>query len=234
MANPPPTEDGGASPAGVPWAGVVVTAVGVLAVGLAVVLIEPLRDAVGDALRGDTGALREDLRDSGAGIAVLLGLILVHTFVWFPAEIVDTAAGFVYDFVPALALVMAGWVAQGLLAYAIGRTAARPLLYRFIGEERFGRIEAAVDRGGVTLLLAARLVPIVPFSLFSYVAGAAKVPVWRFAWTTAVGYLPITALFIYYGTRLHGLSLSDPIVWAGGLILIALLLLTRKLRPLFS
>ena len=57
-----------------------------------------------------------------------------------------------------------------------------------------------------------RLIPIVPFSLVSYAAGAARVPVWRFLWTTAVGYLPITALSVYFGTQLEGLSLTDPLV----------------------
>ena len=50
-----------------------------------------------------------------------------------------------------------------------------------------------IERGGATLLLAMRLIPILPFSLVSYAAGAARVPAWRFVWTTAVGYLPITA-----------------------------------------
>ena len=159
----------------------------------AVLAIDPLRDAFGDAVRGDTDDLREDLRGLGAaGVAILYALIAIHTFVWYPAEIVDAAAGFVYGFWPAFAMVMTGWVAQGLAAYAIGRNAARPLLYRLIGEARFAGLERAIENGGVTLLLAARLVPIVPFSLFSYVAGAARVPVGRFAWTTAVGYIPIT------------------------------------------
>ncbi len=67
-----------------------------------------------------------------------------------------------------------------------------------------------IERGGATLLLAVRLIPIVPFSLVSYAAGAARVPVWRFVWTTAVGYLPITALAVYFGTRLEGLQPHRP------------------------
>ena len=100
---------------------------------------------------------------------------------------------------------------------------ARPLLDRWFGSERFERIEAAIERGGATLLLAVRLIPIVPFSLVSYAAGAARVPLWRFVWTTAVGYLPITALSVYFGTRLEGLSLTDPLVLGSAAALLALL-----------
>jgi uncharacterized membrane protein YdjX (TVP38/TMEM64 family) len=76
-----------------------------------------------------------------------------------------------------------------------------------------------------------RLIPIVPFSLTSYAAGAARVPPWRFLWTTAVGYLPITAYFTYLGSRLEGFSLEDPIVWIGGGALLLLLLGFRYVVP---
>ncbi len=119
---------------------------------------------------------------------------------------------------------MFGWLLSGLICFAIGRSVARPLLDRWLGEERFERTEARIERGGVTLLLALRLIPILPFSLVSYAAGAARVPVWRFLWTTAVGYLPITAISVYFGTQLEGLSLTDPLVLGSAAALLALLL----------
>jgi uncharacterized membrane protein YdjX (TVP38/TMEM64 family) len=218
-----------------PWEAIAVTLAAVLALVAGVLAIEPLRDAFSDAISGDTANLREDLRSLDAtGVAILYALIAIHTFVWYPAEIVDAAAGFVYGFWPAFLMVMAGWVAQGLAAYAIGRKAARPLLHRYVGEPRFRRLERAIEHGGIPLLLAARLVPIVPFSLFSYVAGAARVPVGLFAWTTAVGYIPITAVSIYLGSRLEELSLGDPLLWIAVGAVLALLLLTHLLRPLFD
>ena len=69
-----------------------------------------------------------------------------------------------------------------------------------------------------------RLIPIFPFSIVCYAAGAARVPLWRFVWTTTVGYLPITAISVYFGTRLEGLSLTDPLVLGTAAALLALLL----------
>ena len=156
-------------------------------------------------------------------------LALIHAFVFYPAEIIDAAAGFAYGFFPALALVMTGWLLSGLLCFAIGRSVARPLLDRWFGVERFERTEAAIERGGATLLIAVRLIPIVPFSLVCYAAGAARVPIWRFVWTTAVGYLPITALSVYFGTRLEGLSLTDPLVIGSAAALLALLWIGHRI-----
>lgn len=197
-----------------------------------VLAVPPLREALLDAVRGDTASVRDDLRDlGGTGVLLVFALAMIHAVVFYPAEILNAAAGFVYGFALALPMVMAFWLASGLLAYAIGRHAARPTMYRLLGHDRFLRLERLVERGGVTFLLAARLVPIVPFSLMCYVAGAARVPLVRFTWTTAVGYLPITAYFVYLGTKLEGFSLDDPILWIGAVVLIGLLAAARWLIP---
>jgi uncharacterized membrane protein YdjX (TVP38/TMEM64 family) len=203
-----------------------------VAIALAL-LLEPVRSAVGDALTGDTKSLREDLSEP-AGALIVLALALLHSVVWYPAEILDAAAGYVFGFWVATPLVMGGWLLNGFICWLVGRNVARPLLIRWLGESRFGRYERAVARGGVTLLLGMRLVPVVPFSLFSYAAGSARVPLGRFLWTTAIGYLPLTALFTYLGSRLEELSLDDPLLWAGALVLLGLLLLTRTVMRSFE
>jgi uncharacterized membrane protein YdjX (TVP38/TMEM64 family) len=229
----PGTETGQAVPGRLPKREIALTVGFVLALVAVVFGVEPLRDAALDAISGETASLRKDLRDFGAGgILLVAGLAAFHTVVWYPAEILDAAAGFVYGFWPAMGILVVCWTAQGLLAYEVGRRAARPVLERYIRPERFDRLERAVEEGGVTLLLAARLVPIVPFSLFSYVAGAASAPRLRFIWTTAVGYLPITAVSVYLGTRLEDLSITDPRIWGAVLAILALLLLARRLNPL--
>lgn len=212
-----------------PLRGALVTLAGIVLLTALVLAIGPLRTGVSDTLQGDTGALRRELRDLGVfGALLVYALALVHAFVWYPAEILDAAAGYVWDFRVALPLVMSGWILNAIVAYWIGRHAARPLLYRAFGRERFTRYERAIARGGTTLLLAMRLVPIVPFSLFSYVAGSARVPALTFLWTTAVGYLPITAVFIYFGSQLEELSPEDPILWLALLVLVALFFVTRR------
>jgi len=158
---------------------------------------------------GDGGPpwVRDEIESLGiAGPLLIVVLALVHAVVFYPAEIVDAAAGLVYGFIPALLLMMFGWLLSGLACFAIGRSVARPLLDRWLGSERFERTEARIERGGAKVLIAARLIPIFPFSLVSYAAGAARVPAWRFLWTTAVGYLPITAISVYFGTQLDLLS----------------------------
>jgi uncharacterized membrane protein YdjX (TVP38/TMEM64 family) len=227
---PDPNTEGRVRPDGPGGPHIPLLEIGITLAGLAllaglVLAVPALHDAFMAAIHGETDEVRRQLDDLGiAGPLLIIGLALVHAVIFFPAEIVDAAAGFAYGFFPALALTMFGWLLSGLLCFAVGRSVARPLLDRWLGEERFERTEAMIERGGVTLLIAVRLIPILPFSLVSYAAGAARVPTWRFIWTTALGYLPITALAVYFGTKLEGIQLTDPIVigTAAGLLLLLL------------
>lgn len=204
---------------------IAITLAGIALLAALVLAVPALHHAASAAIHGDTAEVRSQIKSLGlAGPLLILALALVHAVVFYPAEIVDAAAGFAYGFAPALLLMSGAWLLSGLLCFAIGRSVARPLLDRWFGTERFERTEASIERGGATLLLAVRLIPILPFSLVSYAAGAARVPLWRFIWTTVIGYLPITAIAVYFGTRLEGLSLTDPLVLGSAAALLALLL----------
>ncbi len=201
------------------------TLAGIALLALLVLAVPPLHEAIVAVIHGDTDEVRRQIDELGvAGPLLIVALALLHTIVIYPAEIVNAAAGFAYGFFPALAIVTVAWMLSALLCYAIGLRVARPLLDRWFGKQRFERFEGMVEHGGVILLLALRLIPIVPFSLVGYAAGAARVPLRRFFWTTLVGYLPITALAVYFGTRLEGLKLTDPLVFGTAAALLVLLL----------
>jgi uncharacterized membrane protein YdjX (TVP38/TMEM64 family) len=212
--------------------------VGLASIGLgaAIVLAVPeLRHAVSLSLHGDLEGLRHLFLGLGAwGVALLVALMLVHAVVFYPTEVLTATAGLVYGFLPGLALVTVGWLVSALLAYLLGRTVGEPLARLLFGARRFAAFERAVKRGGVPLLLAARLVPLVPFSMTGYVAGAVRVPLWRFGWTTVVGYLPLTTLMAYLGSRSRSLSPGDPRLWIGLALMILMLGAAQVLRPRVS
>ena len=215
-----------------PLAGALITLAGIVLTAAIVLTIGPLHRAVEAAISGDAAEVRHQVSGLGVGgPLIILALQMVHAVVFYPAELIDAAGGFAYGFLGGFFLLQAGWVLSGLLSYAIGHWAGRPLLHRVLGAARFERIEAMIERGGVTLLLTMRLLPIVPFSLVSSAAGTARVPLWRFTWTTAVGYAPITAIAVYLGTKLEGFSFKDPTVLLGIGGLLALIGVAHWLLP---
>jgi uncharacterized membrane protein YdjX (TVP38/TMEM64 family) len=198
---------------GVPWLEIGLTLLGCALLAGLVFAVPALRHAAIAAVHGETSEVRHQIKSLGAGgPLIIIALGVLHSVIPYPAEIVNAAAGFAYGFFGGLGIVAIGWMISALICYWFGTGVARPLLDRWFGAERFARFERMVDRGGVTLLIALRLLPIVPFSLISAAAGAARVPFGRYCWTTAVGFLPITALAVYLGTRLEGIRFTDPAV----------------------
>jgi uncharacterized membrane protein YdjX (TVP38/TMEM64 family) len=200
-----------------------------------IAVVPQLRHCVGLALGGHFRALHAYVRSLGAGgFALLLGLMLAHAVIFYPSEIVTATAAFVYGFLPGLAFVVGGWLLAALLTYALGRSVGGPLLRRVLGD-RFSRLERVMHRGGVPLLLSGRLIPVIPFALLGYAAGATNVRLWRFAWTTVVGYLPLTTAVSYLGSRAQTVSAGDPLVWVAAAGIVALLgaghLLSRRRAP---
>lgn len=208
----------------IPWLEIALTLLGVAVLAALVLGIPALRHAAIAAIHGETSEVRHQIDSLGAtGPLLIIALTLIHSVAFYPAEIVNAAAGFAFGFFPAIAIVTVGWMGSAMLCYLVGLHVARPLLDRIFGHERFERVEAAIERGGPTLLLAVRLIPIMPFSLVGYAAGAARVPLWRYFWTTIVGYMPVTALSVYFGTRLEGIKATDPLVIGAVVALLALL-----------
>ncbi|WCB94394.1 hypothetical protein DSM104299_03128 [Baekduia alba] len=206
------------------WVQVVAAAAGVALLAALCLLVHPLREAIGHAASGDTTALREQLRGTGvAGVLLLYGLMLAHIVVLFPAEITNMVAGFTYGIPLGILICATGWFLSALGTYALGVIAGRPVIEKLAGRERVQTAERMMERGGWPFLLIVRLLPFVPFSLVGYLAGATRVPLLRFAWTSAIGAIPLIALAVVLGSRLEHFSITDPLVW-GSLVGFALLI----------
>jgi len=191
--------------------------------------IDPIRDAVSAAFAGDLGEMRSELDSLGALAAlVLIGIALVHAVVPFPAEFPTAAAGFVLGFAVAFPVMVVAWTVSCLAAYLLARGVGPPVLNRLVGRERMAATDRLIAKGGWQILLAGRLIPVVPYNVVSYAAGATRVPIGRFTWTTAVGVMPLTALTALLGQRLQEPRFDDPVL---GAVLLGVILLLALARP---
>ena len=229
---PPPPASGAATEPPRPrrWVELTLVVVTVL-VGLGIIVaVPPLRHSFTLCLRGDFGGLRTYIKSLGAGgLVLLIGLMLMHAVIYYPTELVTATAGFVYGWLPGLAIVIVGWLLSALLSYLLGRRLAGPLLQSLLGR-RYRDFEGAIDRGGTPLLLGYRLIPVVPFSFLGYAAGAAGTNLLTFTWTTVVGFLPLMIAVTYLGSRAQSLSLSNPLVWAAVALLVGLIFAAHRLQ----
>lgn len=65
-------------------------------------------------------------------------------------------------------------------------------------------IDSADEGWKITILL--RLSPLMPYALINYLLSSTQLPVWTYFWTSALGVLPPTALYVYLGTTAASLS----------------------------
>ena len=130
-------------------------------------------------------------------------------------------AGWLFGFWASLAM-----VTGALTLAAVGGFTLSRYLFQDSMRRRFGRftdrLDRHVEREGAFYMLALRMMH-VPYTLVNYTAGASSLAMTTFAWTTLVGLIPSTMVFVGVGASLptleqlleHGASgLIDPILIA--------------------
>ncbi|MCB9664955.1 MAG: TVP38/TMEM64 family protein [Alphaproteobacteria bacterium] len=134
---------------------------------------------------------------------------------------------------------------RGLVVVSVAATAGSTLaaaasrwLFRDLVRARLARAVAVMDAGlardGVGWLLAARLVPVMPFVVVNLVVGVSSVPLRTIAWTGLVGMLPGTAAYVWAGAALGEVreprDLLSPSLWGALVALSVLPFVLRRVR----
>ncbi len=136
------------------------------------------------------------------GVAVSILLMVLHSFVPFPAELVAMANGMLYGPVFGTLITWTGAMLGAHLAFGLARRLGRPFVRAMIAERHRAAIERWTARQGDGVLLFSRLMPVISFNLINYAAGLAGVSWWTFTWTTGLGILPLTCVMVMLGDRL--------------------------------
>lgn len=159
--------------------------------------------ALGKKLTGmalTTDDLASFIRSLGAwGVVGSIGLMLAHSFVPFPAELLTMANGMVYGTVWGIIITWIGAMLGAFAAFGLTRWLGRPFLEKWAPVQYRNKIDAwSLEEGGKALFIA-RMIPVISFNVVNYAAGLTKVSIWTFFWTTAIGILPMTILMVLLG-----------------------------------
>jgi uncharacterized membrane protein YdjX (TVP38/TMEM64 family) len=175
--------------------------------------------------------IREAILAGGAAAPLAsMALMVIHSFVPFPAEMLAIANGMVFGLVLGTAVTWAGAMLGAIAAFGLARWVGQAFVYRLIGEHRRAALERWTEAGGVRALLVARLIPVISFNLINYAAGLAGVGWWPFLWTTAVGILPVTVVSVLVGSHMVDASWQLWLLLAAALVLLGALHRRKRLR----
>ncbi|HCX34685.1 MAG TPA: hypothetical protein DHV08_14805 [Rhodocyclaceae bacterium] len=177
----------------------------------------------------DAGAFAQRIRSWGRWAAAgSIALMVAHSFVPFPAEILTSVNGMVFGAVWGTVITWTGAMLGACLAFALARRLGRPFVEHFVPAPELDRADTWTDEHGAKALLIARLVPLIAFNLINYAAGLTTVR-WRtFLWTTALGILPLTIALTTFGE--HLLELPAWVWLAAGVAIVAASLLAGRRR----
>ena len=166
------------------------------------------------------------------GMAAIVGLMILHSFVPFPAEFVAIAAGICYGPMLGTLLTWIGAMLGAFFSFALARYLGRPFVERMLNEKTRCKLDHWVEQEGTGTLLISRFMPIIAFNLINYAAGLTRISWWTFAWTTGVGILPLTVLMVVIGDRMITLSWWE--LGAATVAVLALWLAARYWQKRFS
>ena len=147
------------------------------------------------------------IREMGwMGQLAIIGLMILHCFVPFPAEFVAVTAGSIYGPILGTVLTWSGAMIGALISFGLTRLLGQPFISWVLPEKQKNLLDQWThDQGAITLLVS-RFIPVIAFNLINVAAGLTRISWWTFIWTTGIGILPLTALMVYMGSQMKELS----------------------------
>jgi membrane protein DedA with SNARE-associated domain len=153
-----------------------------------------------------------------------------------PSEAVVVGAGVIG--VPLRSIVIFGALGStlgGMLGYLLGRYAAMPAILKFgrfilIKPHHIDKAEALAKKYGVASVLIGRLLPIVPFKVFSIAAGITKISFIPFVACTLIGVLPRMYILALFGSNI--VKYRKPVLLT--IVVIVLIFLAWKSTQMLS
>ena len=137
---------------------------------------------------------------------VFVAMFLESSIIPIPSEFIIISAGAIG--IPLVSIVLFGSLGStlgGIVGYSIGRYVAMPVIlkfgrYIFIQPRHIHKAEAFAKKYGAPGVLIGRVLPVVPFKVFSIASGLTNVPFIPFVICTLVGVVPRMYLLAVFGT----------------------------------
>jgi len=154
------------------------------------------------------------------GVLASIGLMILHSFIPFPAELLACANGMIYGAVWGTVITWSGAMLGAMVAFGLAKKLGRPFVERVIASKNYGVLDDWADSNGWQVILVSRFIPVIAFNLINYAAGLTRISWAQFIWTTGLGILPLTTLMVVMGDNIDSLGWASWIILLlGGMIL---------------
>lgn len=161
-------------------------------------------------------------------LGVFIGMFFESSIVPIPSEVIimgAAAAGITISSIVIFGSLGATFGA--ILGYSIGRYGAKPLIARYgkfilIKPCHIERAELFAKKYGSFSVFIGRIVPVVPFKVFSIAAGIIKIPLPQFLIYTVLGVIPRIFILSIFGASLVKYTMPTLAVLGVGVLIFIL------------
>ena len=169
------------------------------------------------------------------GYPLAVGLMAVVAMLPIPAEIPAAMNGMLFGPVGGVAITWTGAMAGAWLSFELSRRYGRPLVERVVPAGSINKVDSLVRSASWPGMLAARFIPLIAFTALNWGLGLTLCRRRTFLWTTALGILPGTILFVFSGEGLARLYARHPVVAVAiGIAAIVLVVVMACRKPAMS
>lgn len=173
--------------------------------------------------------------DKFGDFGLFVAMFFESSIVPIPSEVIIAGAGALG--IPIISIMIFGSLGSTLgamVGYSLGRYAAIPVILRFgrfvlIKPHHINKAEAFAKKYGIYSVLIGRLVPIVPFKVFSIAAGITNIPFVPFILCTFIGVLPRIFILALFGSAVIKYTKPAAAIIVGILLIFLAVKLTRKI-----
>ncbi len=171
------------------------------------------------------------LRESGPwGILVFIALSFLRALILFPPNVVLTiSSGLVFGPVYGIIFGMIGALVCAIVQFAIARFFGRPVVEELVEKQNL-LPDTSLFTSVPSVILVRLLIVGVPFDLVNYALGFTKAR-WRdYVIGTAIGLLPGTIFYTWFGYALDQPASFLPLVFGGAITSIAAIVLAWRYK----
>lgn len=135
------------------------------------------------------------------------GPIVIVTFVlanvvMFPVTLLIAATAIAFGASSGFVWAVLGSLTSAAAMFGVGHWLGRPIVERWAGE-RFSAVAERLARGGLVAVFVMRNIPIAPYTLVNFAAGASPIRFRDYLLGTFLGMTPAIAALIFLGDRLR-------------------------------
>jgi uncharacterized membrane protein YdjX (TVP38/TMEM64 family) len=133
-------------------------------------------------------------------IVVFVLAYIINAVALGPAWLFALAAGLAFGLVRGGLIVWFSATIAAGIAFLIARYLARHRVEKFARKnEKFEAVDRAIAKSGWKVALMLRISPLLPYTIANYLYGLTAIRFWPYMFTTAIGIVPMVAVYVSIG-----------------------------------